>query len=364
MEGMVETSKYLGDPKTADWVYQGTPLVYNNESILLTMPARSVGTVLATTTYMWYGTVTARLKTSRGAGIVTAFILLSDVKDEIDYEFVGTELEIAQTNYYSQGIPIYANSANLTLSNTYHNWHTYQIRWTPDTITWLVDNQVGRVKKRSDTWNATANQWNYPQTPARVQISIWPGGASSNAPGTIQWAGGLVDWDSDDINKYGYDFATFGEISIQCFNASSAPGTNNAVSYTYNNLVALNNSVGNGYKPTVLRSFLGTGLDMDIEEQRSSISSSESQTHAPVDSIPGGSPSLPASGEHMQSGFSSTVVIASSSTSCAESSFSQYCGSSSGSSKSDGGRIVRGQRVLGASAIAVVIAFGAVHFVM
>lgn len=106
MDGIIETSKYLGDPKTADWVYQGTPLVYNNESILLTMPAKSVGTVLATTTYMWFGTVTARLKTSRGAGVVTAFILLSDVKDEIDFEFVGTELGIAQTNYYFQGIPV------------------------------------------------------------------------------------------------------------------------------------------------------------------------------------------------------------------------------------------------------------------
>jgi beta-glucanase (GH16 family) len=38
-------------------------------------------------------------------GVVTAFILLSDVKDEIDYEFVGADLESAQSNYYFQGIP-------------------------------------------------------------------------------------------------------------------------------------------------------------------------------------------------------------------------------------------------------------------
>jgi beta-glucanase (GH16 family) len=53
---------------------------------------------------MWYGNVKARFKTSRGAGVITAFILFSDVKDEIDYEFVGTELGDAQTNYYFQGI--------------------------------------------------------------------------------------------------------------------------------------------------------------------------------------------------------------------------------------------------------------------
>lgn len=37
--------------------------------------------------------------------MVTAFILMSDVKDEIDFEFVGTDLEAAQSNFYFQGIP-------------------------------------------------------------------------------------------------------------------------------------------------------------------------------------------------------------------------------------------------------------------
>ena len=104
LDGIVDVSKYLGDPSKADWVGQGEPKLYNG-NVILTMPANSVGTVLATTDYMWYGNVKASVKTSRGAGVVTAFILLSDVKDEIDYEFVGTELEVAQTNYYFQGIP-------------------------------------------------------------------------------------------------------------------------------------------------------------------------------------------------------------------------------------------------------------------
>src|SRR3569833_1077412 len=97
LDGIVDVGKYLGDPKTADWVSQGEPVVYNG-NVLLTMPPNSVGTVLATTDYMWCGEVSATLKTSRGAGVVTAFILHSDVKDEIDYEFVGTELDIAKTN--------------------------------------------------------------------------------------------------------------------------------------------------------------------------------------------------------------------------------------------------------------------------
>jgi beta-glucanase (GH16 family) len=95
--------KYLGDSSKTDWVMDGSALIFDNTA-LLTMAPGTVGTVLASTTYMWYGNVKARFKTSRGQGVVTAFILLSDVKDEIDYEFVGSYLETAQSNFYHLGI--------------------------------------------------------------------------------------------------------------------------------------------------------------------------------------------------------------------------------------------------------------------
>lgn len=103
MSRITSKDKYLGDASKTDWVMDGAAAIYQN-SVLLTMAPNTVGTVLASSTYMWYGNVKARFRTSRGAGVVTAFILLSDVKDEIDYEFVGVELDTAQTNFYSQGI--------------------------------------------------------------------------------------------------------------------------------------------------------------------------------------------------------------------------------------------------------------------
>lgn len=87
----------------------------HRDGVLLTMPRGSVGTVLSSTAYMWYGNVKARMKTSRGRGVVTAFILFSDVKDEIDYEWVGVDLETSQTNFYFQGIPNCKLSALLAL---------------------------------------------------------------------------------------------------------------------------------------------------------------------------------------------------------------------------------------------------------
>ena len=103
LDAVQPNTKYLGDASKADWVSSGQPLV-SGGNLLLTMAPNTVGTLLANNHYVWYGKVSAKLKTSRGAGVVTAFILLSDVKDEIDWEFVGTELTTAQTNYYWQGV--------------------------------------------------------------------------------------------------------------------------------------------------------------------------------------------------------------------------------------------------------------------
>lgn len=103
LDGIEPNTKYLGDPEKANWVSSGDAVPFEGQ-LLLTMAPDTVGTVLASTTYMWYGEVSATLKTSRGAGVVTAFILFSDVKDEIDYEFVGADLQTAQSNFYYQGI--------------------------------------------------------------------------------------------------------------------------------------------------------------------------------------------------------------------------------------------------------------------
>lgn len=190
---------YLGDPSMADWVSSGEPRQYNTSQAMLTMAQGSFGTVLSSTVYMWYGNVKARVKTSRGKGVVTAFILFSDVQDEIDYEWVGNNLEQTQTNFYSLGNPTYTNGGNSSMTNSYDNFHEYEIDWTPDQINWIIDGDVKRTKKRSDTWNATSQSWDFPQTPSRVQFSLWPAGDPKNPPGTVNWAGGYIDWNSPEM---------------------------------------------------------------------------------------------------------------------------------------------------------------------
>lgn len=43
------------------------------------------------------------VKTGRWGGVVTAFITMSDIKDEIDWEFPGAQVTEGQTNYFWQG---------------------------------------------------------------------------------------------------------------------------------------------------------------------------------------------------------------------------------------------------------------------
>lgn len=44
------------------------------------------------------------VKTGRWGGVVTAFITMSDVKDEIDWEFPGANTTAGQSNFFYQGI--------------------------------------------------------------------------------------------------------------------------------------------------------------------------------------------------------------------------------------------------------------------
>jgi len=108
LDGIVSNKHYLGDSSKGDWVSSGTPLeAPTNDAVILTLQESgesASGTLLASTTYVWYGKVSAQMKSSRGQGVVSAFILLSDNKDEIDFEFIGTDLSVAQSNFYYQGI--------------------------------------------------------------------------------------------------------------------------------------------------------------------------------------------------------------------------------------------------------------------
>lgn len=111
LDDVQRIEKYLGDASKINWQSQGDPTPYTDpdtgkKATLLTMAQGSSGTLLASTHYVWYGKICSKVSSAQGKGVVTAFILMSDVKDEIDFEWVGADINNVQSNYYSQGVTV------------------------------------------------------------------------------------------------------------------------------------------------------------------------------------------------------------------------------------------------------------------
>jgi len=176
----------------------------------------------------------------------------------------------------------------------------------------------------------------YPQTPARVQLSLWPGGLASNGQGTIDWAGGLVDWNSADVKNNGYYYATFQSVTVDCFNATSAPGTNSGTSYTYDNIAGTNDTVVDGKNSTIIKSLIGTGTDPDAGAPSGSSSAAPSAT---AETVPGRSGENPGTDNHAgdTGGSSSAAANSGSTATSSEASSSSSTGSSNGQFSQGGG---------------------------
>ena len=86
---VTKNTRYLGGTQTS-WVSYGEVLASGYDpSVQLSMPPGTVGTLLASTFYIWYGRVTATLITATGRGVITSFSLLSNTGDEIGHYITG-----------------------------------------------------------------------------------------------------------------------------------------------------------------------------------------------------------------------------------------------------------------------------------
>ena len=273
LSDVAPNTQFLGNATNVNWVSEGVPVVYQNDSILLTMAEGTAGTLLSSTHFVWYGKVSATMRTSAGGGVVTAFIMQSNVRDEIDFEFVGADLQHVQSNWYWQGALNYTNSANLTAANSNMETHTYTFDWQPDHIDWLVDGQILRTVRAADTFNETTQVYQFPQTPSRVMLSLWPAGSAGNGDGTINWAGGLIDWNSPYMAN-GYFYAQILDINVECYNPAPGANVTGSGAYTYNAASGLNSSVAITNDQTVLGSFFATGENIGYNPDAAASSSS------------------------------------------------------------------------------------------
>jgi beta-glucanase (GH16 family) len=168
----------------------GSP-TYNSDGVSFTVSQGGDAPQLTSIFYIMFGRVEITMKAAPGAGIVSSLVLESDDLDEIDMEWLGAEANEMQSNYFGKGQTTTYNRGQFhTVEGTQSDWITYTVDWTQDRIEWIAGGTVLRTLTYGD---AETNQ--YPQTPMRVKFGSWAGGDPNyNAPGTVAWAEGPVDY--------------------------------------------------------------------------------------------------------------------------------------------------------------------------
>ncbi|GAA5878225.1 hypothetical protein JCM16303_002692 [Sporobolomyces ruberrimus] len=214
-------SAWNGDPSKYDFTLEvedssKTAIVQDN-ALQLVLTEKGGGTKVSTTRTVLYGTIQAAIKSVAQDGIVTAFITMSGVKDEIDWEFTTSNTSDAQNNYFWEGdVNDFMNGGTSIAKNRDTTYHVFGINWTPDRLDWTIDGRTVRTLLKSDTKDGR-----FPQTPSRIQFSVWPAGISSSPKGTIDWAGGLIDWSQ--TGSQGYFASQVQWLSVQCYDNSNLP---------------------------------------------------------------------------------------------------------------------------------------------
>lgn len=240
--GITDFTKYLVTPDKAEaekllkeinFTSSGPVRLDNTTGdLVLTMPKRSTGSLIASTKSFLYGKSFVRLKSGRSRGVITSIVLISSIGDEIDFEFLGSELDGVQTNYFFRGELVYTHMEYVEVSSsTWSEYHEYGFDWNEERIHWLVDGEIVRTLDKEDTWDPVSGVFRYPETPMRLEVALWPGGSASNHPGTIEWAGGPIDWDnSTDIVESGQFTSKVNYMRAEPYQNSYTPSMSSCLS--------------------------------------------------------------------------------------------------------------------------------------
>lgn len=183
---------------SSDFTSSGAP-TYDSNGAAFTVARSGDSPTITSKWYIMFGHVDFVVKAAPGQGVVSSAVLLSDCLDEIDFEWLGGDNSQVQSNYFGKGQTTtgYNRGAFHGAPNNHDSFNTYSIDWTADQIVWSVNGNTVRVLKATE-----AETGQYPQTPMQIKVGSWAGGDSANAPGTIAWAGGPVDYSQGPFTMY------------------------------------------------------------------------------------------------------------------------------------------------------------------
>lgn len=166
----------------------GDMILYESDGAHFRVEKTNDAPTITSNFYIMYGKLDAVILAAPGNGIVSSLVLLSDVLDEIDWEWIGSDVGQAQSNYFGKGnTETYDRGAFHPVNH--QEFHDYGIEWTPEFVKWSIDGTVVRTL----TPDQVKGDF-YPQTPMQIKIGSWSGGDPQNEPGVIEWAKGPTDY--------------------------------------------------------------------------------------------------------------------------------------------------------------------------
>ncbi|EER25083.1 hypothetical protein D8B26_007682 [Coccidioides posadasii str. Silveira] len=189
--GMDYTYNFTGLLNAAVWNTTSGKVINGEKGGEFTIRERLQSPTIQSNFYIFFGRLEVHMKAATGQGIVSSVVLQSEDLDEIDWEWVGSEQGHVQTNYFGKGNDTsFDRGKKHEVNDPMHSIHNYTVHWTAEKLEWWVDQQLVRTLKYEE---AEGGKF-YPQTPATVRLGIWPAGDPGNRKGTIEWAGGEVDY--------------------------------------------------------------------------------------------------------------------------------------------------------------------------
>ncbi|KIM99579.1 glycoside hydrolase family 16 protein [Oidiodendron maius Zn] len=173
---------------------------YGDNGLEFTISKKGDMPTVVSNFYIFWGSVSVVMRAAKGQGIISTIVLLSDDLDEVDWEMMGGNATTAESNYFGKGNTTTYDRAlyhpvNSDISDNFHNYTTH---WTSDQLQWWIDGNLVRTLQYGDALGGR----NYPQTPMTVRMGIWAGGDSSEDPYTIEWAGGLTNYNDGPFTMY------------------------------------------------------------------------------------------------------------------------------------------------------------------
>jgi beta-glucanase (GH16 family) len=194
------TFNFNSTPATGLWNTSAGTVGYDAENgASFTISKKGYSPTLTSNFYFFWGRTEVIMKAANGTGIISSIVWGSDDLDEVDWEFRGTDTANAQSNYYGKGVTNSSSGGTHAVTgNVQTEWHNYTNVWTDEKLEWWIDGALVRTL----TPAAANSSRNYPQTPMKLMLGIWAGGDSSQAAGTIEWAGGATDYDNGPYTMY------------------------------------------------------------------------------------------------------------------------------------------------------------------